>query len=670
MEGTFSLSAESLSFTSSSSSKELKITSNQSWTASSSASWLTLSKTSGTGDATVSITAGTNSSFVSREGKVTFTAGGTSYEVSVTQEAAEEHYEKIDGHYYVDLGLPSGLLWATMNVGASTAEDYGGYYAWGETTTKNEYNWGTYKWGNYDPITKYNTDNAIGTVDNKTMLDLADDAARANWGGSWRMPTYDDWNELRDTVNCTWTLTIQNGVNGCKVTSKSNGRSLFLPAAGWFLNTNPVGAGTLCTYWSSSLSTDSPRHAGNYLFGWNDYLADFLASNYWGGRSLGLSVRPVWKEESDYLDVFSAALSFTASGGTEVITLTTNQNWTASCDVSWLTLSVTSGTGDATVSVAATANTSTDSRTGTITFKAGGSSYEVAVTQTGISGTFSVTPMSRSFTSSGGSESFAVTSNLSWTVSSGVSWLTLSKTSGTGNATVTAKAEANTSTDSRKGTITFKAGGSSYQVAVAQSGQSNPNPGTHDYVDLGLPSGLLWATMNVGASSPEEYGDHFAWGETTTKSDYSWSAYKWCKGSYNTLTKYNTDISYGTVDNKTVFDLSDDAARASWGGIWRMPTDEEWTELREKCTWTWTSQGGHYGSKGVGPNGNSIFIPAAGYRRGTSLLNAGAYGDYWSSSLNAASASYAWTVSFFSGDVNRSNRYRANGLSVRPVCRP
>ena len=103
----------------------------------------------------------------------------------------------------------------------------------------------------------------------------------------------------------------------------------------------------------------------------------------------------------------------------------------------------------------------------------------------------------------------------------------------------------------------------------------------HEYVDLGL--SVKWATCNMGASSPEEYGDHYAWGETETESTYDWNTYKWCKGSKNTLTKYCTDSDYGTVDNKTVLDPEDDVAQVKWGGNWRMPTDAEIEELRENC---------------------------------------------------------------------------------------
>ena len=191
----------------------------------------------------------------------------------------------------------------------------------------------------------------------------------------------------------------------------------------------------------------------------------------------------------------------------------------------------------------------------------------------------------------------------------------------------------------------------------------------HEYVDLGL--SVKWATCNVGAIKPEEYGDYFAWGETqpkSTYSNYSWSTYKYCNGSSSTLTKYNTSSSFGTVDNKTTLELSDDAARANWGGSWRMPTDAEITELRMQCTWKWTTLNGVYGYKvSSRKNGNSIFLPAAGYRDGWSLDDAGSRGYYWSSSLFADYPSDALGVYFESGIMgNNGDRYC--GFSVRPVC--
>ena len=205
-------------------------------------------------------------------------------------------------------------------------------------------------------------------------------------------------------------------------------------------------------------------------------------------------------------------------------------------------------------------------------------------------------------------------------------------------------------------------------VDVELTAKFEVNYNGHEYVDLGLPSGIKWATCNVGATKPGEYGDYYAWGETHEKYEYSLITYKWCNGSYTPMTKYCT------VDNKTVLDPEDDVAHVEWGGSWRMPTLDEQIELLNKCTWTWTTQNGRDGYEVTGPNGNSIFLPAAGYRyglygAGTTLHNSGSNGYYWSSSL---SESYSFArYLHIDGDLNSFghliSEYRYYGLSVRPV---
>jgi uncharacterized protein (TIGR02145 family) len=192
----------------------------------------------------------------------------------------------------------------------------------------------------------------------------------------------------------------------------------------------------------------------------------------------------------------------------------------------------------------------------------------------------------------------------------------------------------------------------------------------HEYVDLGLPSGLLWATCNVGASTPEEYGHYFAWGETTPKINYSWSTYQYCNGSYNTMTKYCNNSSYGYngfTDNLTTLLPEDDAATVNWGGGWRMPTKEEWQELYNNTTVTWMTQNGVNGRLFTASNGNSLFLPAAGYRGSSNLTGAGSYGDYWSSSLLTGYPGNAWELYFNLDDYDMGNGSRGYGQSVRPV---
>lgn len=202
-----------------------------------------------------------------------------------------------------------------------------------------------------------------------------------------------------------------------------------------------------------------------------------------------------------------------------------------------------------------------------------------------------------------------------------------------------------------------------------------PNPiAEHEYVDLGLPSGTLWATCNVGAATPDAYGDYFAWGEVAPKSNYNWSTYEHCNGYETTLTKYNTDSSYGTVDNRTELELVDDAAYVNWGVEWQMPNSSQEEELRSACTWTWTTRNGHSGYTVTGPNGNSIFLPAGGTKSGTSATNQGT-GNYWInyssySVSRGMSLGFSSTAVYLGMNSSGANHYKYVGLSVRPVRRP
>lgn len=189
-----------------------------------------------------------------------------------------------------------------------------------------------------------------------------------------------------------------------------------------------------------------------------------------------------------------------------------------------------------------------------------------------------------------------------------------------------------------------------------------------DWVDLGLPSGLLWATRNVGASSPEDYGDYFAWGETTPKSVYDWSTYRYCNGHSDQLTKYCNNSSYGYngfTDGLTTLQPGDDAATANYGG--RTPTKAEWQELIDNTTSQWTTINGVNGRCLTGSNGNSLFLPAAGDRWASSLYGASGHSFYWSSSLGTYYPDDAWYFYFDSGSQDVDYYYRFGGFTVRAV---
>ncbi|MCQ2051326.1 MAG: fibrobacter succinogenes major paralogous domain-containing protein [Bacteroidaceae bacterium] len=179
---------------------------------------------------------------------------------------------------------------------------------------------------------------------------------------------------------------------------------------------------------------------------------------------------------------------------------------------------------------------------------------------------------------------------------------------------------------------------------VTTQSQSSVREG---FVDMGL--SVKWAECNIGASSPEQYGNYYSWGETSTKSVYN-------------------KKSYGYLNNPSVLPLSRDIANVKLGGSCRMPTNEEWKELIEKCDWTWMQYKGVYGYRVEADNGNCIFLPAAGYRYNDGLYFAGSYGYYWSSSLSTSDSYNAYELFFNSGSHNRRSNGRYYGRSVRPVC--
>ena len=183
--------------------------------------------------------------------------------------------------------------------------------------------------------------------------------------------------------------------------------------------------------------------------------------------------------------------------------------------------------------------------------------------------------------------------------------------------------------------------------SIVAYGNNNTNDDKHEAVDLGL--SVKWATCNVGAESPEEYGDYFAWGETTTKSEDTYENSKTCGKNI------------GDIAGNPAYD----AATANWGGSWRMPTKAEFEELINNCTWQWTTQGGKNGYKVTSKiNGNSIFLSAAGYRNGSSLNNAGYNGNYLSSTPNESNTQNAYNLNFNSGNHNLNWNNRNNGQSV------
>ena len=766
-----------------------------------------------------------------------------------------------DNHEYVDLGLPSGTLWATCNIGANSPEEYGDYFAWGETQPKDIYFWSTYQYCNGSSLTmtkycSHSSQGYNGFTDNMTDLLPEDDAATANWGNVWRMPTPEEWYELK--TNTTSVLTTQNGVKGWLFTA-SNGNTLFLPAAG-YRNANTIYQNAnLALYWSCS------QHQTIYYFIGEQSNQAIMYNHYDpannGSQSIetmlryrGLSVRPVRSSEAP-----TGAIKgkFSVSDVHEVYFSQGNLQYQASTDTwqfakhQWDYIGTQNpyyGPPGGTVNGSDNVNISPTYSGwidlfgwGTSGWNNGNTYYQPWNTQNngnnttgygygptnGVNYNCSLTNDYSSsdwgvynIISNGGNQSnrwrtltvmewqyllyyrttstdarFAMakvnnvdglillpdnwqtdtyllndTNNSNANFSSNVitltNWINILEHDGAvflpaagfrdGSLIEWVKvmgrywsssccdsdkafelriADAYVGTDNSyrflgysvrlvspvqsiitynieavpnpaeggivTGAGTYDEGQTCTITATANEGYSFANwtendevvstdttyiftvTGdrnlvanfeeiiiNHDYVDLGLPSGTLWATCNVGANSPEEYGDYFAWGETQPKTDYDWSTYQYCNGNANTLTKYCNKSEYGyngyTDDLNTLL-LEDDAANVNWGSDWHIPSKADWEELIINTNASWMTINGIRGVLLTASNGNNIFLPAAGYRYDSSI-DAGSFGLYLSNTLYTYEPVKMWEFYFHYSDfyyLDSDGRFY--GQSVRAV---
>ena len=461
--------------------------------------------------------------------------------------------------HLIDLGLPSGTLWSCCNVGATSPEGYGGYYAWYETEEKDNYSWKTYI-------------HCDGTGDTFHINELYEDGfsnrydvAHVLWGGDWRMPTKKQTEELRS--NCTYEWTEINGVMGGKFTSKSNGGSIFLPAAGWRKNINIYNVMNEGFYWTSSASIDEED---SWLWGYSFEVESWGSSISDDNPYQGLSVRPVTTPEALALSLNTLVMKIGQS----------------------TTVEITSGSGRYSIESISPQDVVTVEIKGNIVnidaLKAGSANITIKDTKSGQTSSINVAVI-------GGEAP--------------VSYLTC------------------------------------------------PDDNHPHLIDLGLPSGTKWACCNVGATTPENYGDYYAWGETETKTKYNESKYKYYKdGNY---------VSLGSDIAGTQYDV----ALVKWGGLWVMPSYDQQTELRENCSFKWTSVNGINGRVFTGPNGGSIFLPASGYRLQGDLYGGNSSGYYWSSSQDQSRSNYAYLLYLESRGINSRQSNRYYGQNVRPVVR-
>lgn len=483
----------------------------------------------------------------------------------------------------VDLGL--SVKWSSCNLGAANPEEFGQYYAWGETETKLIYNWSTYKWGDSETtLTKYNTDSSRGFVDDITELLPEDDVVQSKLGGGWRMPTKTEFQEL--TNNCTHVWITYKGVQGMKFTSNREGYTdkwIFFPATGWMGDSSvgPNLVGRRGCYWSSTLRTDCTRDGVFMAFNPTGTEMDF---DNGGNRTRGHTIRPVLADNSatpvEDVSIDPSYGLLLETGSSSTMTVTVLPSSASHLPVSWSSTDPYIATVD---------------QNGNVNAIREGNAYIIATC--------------------GGKVSRRV-------------------------------------------------------VIVKAAMPSGP-------VDLGL--SVKWAQCNVGASTPEQYGDYFAWGETETKSSFWGTGYKWGSG-IERLTKYNTDSSVGPVDNITELEAVDDAAHVILGGDWRMPMRTEFQELKDNTTCAAVSYHGQQGmvfiSEKSGFKDKWIFLPATGHKDGDVHHNKDRVGRYWSSTLftddppsdvvASAGTMGAWIFGFRDRDTLYFN-WRIHGRTIRPV---
>ena len=440
------------------------------------------------------------------------------------------------GHKFVDLGLPSGKLWATCNVGATKPTESGDYFAWGEIKTKKDYSWSTYKWCTVDSKGALKKLLKYGEIDSTTVLEPKDDAASANWGLAWRMPTMKESQELVNGCDWKWTTDYQGTkVAGMVGTSKKNGNKIFLPMTYSYTGTKLTTTVNDGYIWSSTLST-AVDGQGN---GYDNKKGDHSGSGYY------------YKNIDKHIEIAHVNRCLGAC-------------------------------------VRAVVSGDSCGKFPSYTVRFFGPDSSLIESQDVPRYSSAVAPIAPELED----HEF-------------IGWSDSSFTNVDSDIDVYAQYERETING-------------------------------HVFIDLDLPNGTLWASQNVGAKEPTDIGDYFAWGETTSKPNYSPETYKWCTvdstGAMDSLLKYNS------IDSIIVLDPKDDAATANLGEGWRMPTMKEAEELVDGCDWEWTYD--YQGTNVAGivgtskKNGNTIFLPMSHSMNGNSLVNKLDDGFIWTSTLS------------------------------------
>lgn len=517
---------------------------------------------------------------------------------------ASEPDGEINGYGYVDLELPSGTLWATMNIGANIIEDFGEYFAWGESEAKLGFSWYNYKYYKVRYSERPNAFPTYNELENigEEIQNTKYDAAHVIMEGTWVMPTKAQIDELQDSSYCEWTW-INNGY--C-VKSKINGKSIFLPAAG--VKESDLDDSNSGYYQSSTLCEGIP--SCNYFLGFYSGNHSTNGSSIYYGRT----IRPViCATASSEPNVVSGHPIYNDKSTATVLNCQIKGKWSSVLNhgICWNT------SGNPTISD----NYKVDGHRGVSSYNAVINGLEEGLTY-----------YIRAY----------ATNNIGTSYGEEVMYI-----------------HANNN--------------------LLADGQKNG----HDYVDLGLPSGTKWATANIGASVPEDYGNYYAWGETEIKEDYSWSTYKYFFDNNGDNVPYDDNWRVESGELKdigcNIAGTQYDVAHMKWGDSWKIPTSAQMDELQNKeyCEWTWTLLNGVKGYIITSKlNGKSMFLPACGVFYKTKQQHMNTDGHYWLSTSETSNNFYADYLIFSSDSYETRHKSelfqeyngRNHGRAIRPVC--
>ena len=477
----------------------------------------------------------------------------------------------------------------------------------------------TTKWAEGSSITrtKYNAKENRGKVDYKTKLDADDDVVRVTLGDDWHTPTLAEIAELMDTTKCTWTWTKRNGVDGYEIKSKINGNSIFLPHTGYMSDDICVAFETV--YMSSELTPDERRNT--------------LQAQRWRGSQIPISGNLIMQSITFFYTGEFSKTHLNISCGFPIRPVTAGF-----CSINTNRSNDTIKSEEQGKEKKGYDNN--DNENDAANENAGNISSESQET------TFNPEPpLNTDIYAEDETDEEKVTKEI------GLKKETTPKSEGTDQQIVDATEPKEKEAEEGKDKESYYLG----KVNV-------------EYVDLGL--SVKWAKHNVGAASSHEVGSFYCWGETESNNYPSWDTYKWYNSDTSQMTKYCLDKKLSTYDGKSQLEEGDDAARVNWGGKWRLPTPAEWRELMDpnKCEWTWKTVGGLQGYEVKSKNnGNTIFLPAAGYKTGGLTYPASSGTHYMTTMLSSTNGFSSVTFMMKDGDYKMSQLYRVHGILIRPV---